>query len=266
VEKQMYFEPEKGNSVHAVDSVELVANKHIVPLQTTALANTNQIQQNMQHSHQGSGKGHVQSDEQLEFMPKSNKYESKVDEDLNKEYVRPIRAPRMIEFEQAGQQEEETWSTISGSVAKNWWNVNTARMHLLQQEAKASSSQNYYGLLQDVSKSEEDQNGEEESEMMEMTESSFDPNISEVNSGKYMESRSKGEDDEAFFEILADMTAMLDAEPESVSQKESDAHDGEASNESGGLRRSTRTMKVNQRNWCKCGWKGISLEELLVKV
>jgi hypothetical protein len=52
----MYFETEKGNSVHAIDSVELIANKHIVPLRTTVLATTNQIQQmDDQESHQGAG-------------------------------------------------------------------------------------------------------------------------------------------------------------------------------------------------------------------
>jgi hypothetical protein len=87
----MYFEPEKGNSVHAVDSVELIANNHVVPLRTTVLATINQIQQMyVQQTHQGSGKGHVQFDEQVEYMPKSNKYESKVDADLNEGYERPI--------------------------------------------------------------------------------------------------------------------------------------------------------------------------------
>jgi hypothetical protein len=130
--KQMYFEPEKGNLVHAVDSVELIANNHIVPLRTTVLATIQQM--DVQQSHQGSGKGHVQFDKQVEYMPKSNKYESKVDEDLNEGYERPIRAPRMIEFKQVGQHEEETWSTISRSVGRNRWNVNTAQMHLLQQD------------------------------------------------------------------------------------------------------------------------------------
>jgi hypothetical protein len=69
-----------------------------------------------------------------------------------------------------------------------------------------------------------------------------------------MESRSKGEDDEAFFEQLADMTAMSDAEPESVSQEDSDSHNGKASNESGGLRRSIYTIKHHEEI-------GISMDE-----
>jgi hypothetical protein len=82
---------------------------------------------------------------------------------------------------------------------------------------------------------------------MQTQESLFDPTISEVDSGKYRENESEGEDDEAFFERLADMTVMLDAEPESVSQEDSDKHDGEASTESGGLRRSRQTIRAPQR-------------------
>jgi hypothetical protein len=59
----------------------------------------------------------VQFNEQVEYMPKSDEYESKVDEDMNEGYERPIRAPRMIEFEKMEHYEEETWSTISGSAA-----------------------------------------------------------------------------------------------------------------------------------------------------
>jgi hypothetical protein len=104
VGKQMYFEPDKGNLVHAIDSVELIANKAIIPFGTTVLATTNQIQQmDDQGSHQGSGKQQVQFNEQVEYMPKSDEYESEVDDDLNEGYERPIGAPRMIEFEKIDQ-------------------------------------------------------------------------------------------------------------------------------------------------------------------
>jgi hypothetical protein len=59
-------------------------------------------------------------------------------------------------------------------------------MNPLQQEeeTKANSSKNYYGVLQEESESEDDQSEEEESEMQETQtkESSFDPTVSEVNS------------------------------------------------------------------------------------
>jgi hypothetical protein len=63
----------------------------------------------------------------------------------------------MIEFDRLGHHEEETWSTISGSVARSRWNVNTVQMNLLQQdeETMANSSKKYYGVLQDKSDSEE---------------------------------------------------------------------------------------------------------------
>jgi hypothetical protein len=62
--KRMYFEPSKGNLVHAIDSVELITIEHVVPLQTTALPITNQNQQmNNQGLHQGLVKGQVQFSE-----------------------------------------------------------------------------------------------------------------------------------------------------------------------------------------------------------
>jgi hypothetical protein len=91
----MYFEPDKGNLVHVIDSVELIANKHIVPFQTTVLAPNNQVQQ---HKDQGSVKGQVKFIEQLEYVPKSVEYESEADEDLDVGYEQPIRAPSMIEL------------------------------------------------------------------------------------------------------------------------------------------------------------------------
>jgi hypothetical protein len=78
-----YFEPEKGNLVPAIDSVELFAIKHVVPLQTTALPIANQNQQmNNQGLHQGLVKGQVQFSEQVEVVPESDEYES--DDDLHK--------------------------------------------------------------------------------------------------------------------------------------------------------------------------------------
>jgi hypothetical protein len=93
VGQRMYFGPEKGDSVHAIDSVDLIANKIIVPLQATASAPTNQFQQ---PEDKGSVKGQLKFKEQLEYMAKSEEYESEADEDLNLGYQQLIRAPRMI--------------------------------------------------------------------------------------------------------------------------------------------------------------------------
>jgi hypothetical protein len=77
VGKRIYFEPEKGNLVHAVDSVELIAIKNVVPLQTNVLPNTDQNQQiNNQRLHQGAAQGQVKFRAEVEVVPESKEYES----------------------------------------------------------------------------------------------------------------------------------------------------------------------------------------------
>jgi hypothetical protein len=203
--------------------------------------------------------GQVQFREQVEVVPESKDYES---DDLHKQYERPIRAPSMIEFERMEQNEEDAWSTISGSMDRNRWNTNTAPMNLVKQDedSKDQSSKNYYSVLREESESEEEESEENESEVQEeeTKESSFDPTVSDIDSRKYTEKESEGEDNEAFFERLADMTAMIDEESDSIRQQ-SDAPDGEASNESEGLRRSIRHIQAPRR---LIEESGVSVDEM----
>jgi hypothetical protein len=204
-------------------------------------------------------------------VPESDEYES--DDDLHKRYERTIQAPRMVEFERMEQYEEHAWSTISGSMARNRWNINTTGMNLVKQDEdlEENSSKNYYRVLREESESEEEESGENESEIQEeqTKESSFDPTVSEIDSRKYTEKESEGEDNEAFFERLADMTTMIDEESDSIGQQ-SDAPDGEASNESEGLRRSRRHIQAPCRLIEEIGVsvdeKGSDWKKFLVKV
>jgi hypothetical protein len=119
----------------------------------------------------------------------------------------------MIEFERMEQYEEDAWSTISGRMARNRWNINTTRMNPVKQDEdlKENSSKNYYRVLWEESESEEEESGENESEMLEeqTKESSFDPTVSEIDSRKYTEKESEGEDNEAFFERLAALVSRV---------------------------------------------------------
>jgi hypothetical protein len=62
----MYFGPKQGDSVHAMDSVELIANKNILPLQTNAGVPTNWFQHQIEDK--ASVKGQVKFSEQLELL------------------------------------------------------------------------------------------------------------------------------------------------------------------------------------------------------
>jgi hypothetical protein len=76
---------QKMMTIHAVDSVELIANKNIVPLRTNAPQITNQIPQCNEND--GAVKGQVNFKTQVEYVPES-------DEDEDSKEV-----PRVIEFE-----------------------------------------------------------------------------------------------------------------------------------------------------------------------
>jgi hypothetical protein len=65
--KWMFFDTQNDESIHAVDSVELIANKNIVPLRTNAPQITNQIPQCNEYD--GAVKGQVKFKAQAEYVP-----------------------------------------------------------------------------------------------------------------------------------------------------------------------------------------------------
>jgi hypothetical protein len=66
-QKWMFFDTENEESIHAVDSVELIVNKNIVPLRTNAPLITNQIPQRKEND--GAVKGQVKFEEQVKYVP-----------------------------------------------------------------------------------------------------------------------------------------------------------------------------------------------------
>jgi hypothetical protein len=74
--------------------------------------------------------------------------------------------------------------------------VTTACMNPVRQddESKDQSSKNYYRVLREESESEEEESEENESEVQEedTKESSFDPTVSNIDSGEYTEDESEG--------------------------------------------------------------------------
>jgi hypothetical protein len=87
--------------LYGVNSVELIANKNIVPLQTIAPQPSNQIPQRNDDDEAVKG--------QVKFSNMCWSYD-----EMN-------ILPRMIEFEAMGHGENEEWSTVSGSAVKGRW-------------------------------------------------------------------------------------------------------------------------------------------------
>jgi hypothetical protein len=233
-QKRMFFDTESNQSIHAADSVELIVNNNIVPLRTIAPQMTNPITQ--RNVNDGAMKGQVKFKEKVEYLPE---YEGSDDRKM---------APSVIELERM----EEEWSVVSGSAAGGW-HGNQAMGGVIQSgdEQPSGASDNYYKVLQDESESESEDDDEGNDEGLYEEEatsgSSFNPTVSDVDSAKYSEQDGFSEDDEAFFERLAEMTARIDAESGTDDETSNDARDREATGANVGLRRSNRTIKAPRR-------------------
>jgi Reverse transcriptase (RNA-dependent DNA polymerase) len=223
--------------IHVVDSVELIANKNIVPLRTNVPQITNQIPQHNEND--GAVKGQVKFKAQVKYVPDFDE-----DEEIN-------MAPRMIKFEEMG----EEWSTVSSSTAREGWHRSVTQGGTMQPIAEqlSRSTENYYNVLQEESESGSEENDEGLYDEETSSGISFNPTVSEVDNTKYSEDEGFVEDDEAFFKQLEEMTARIDAElgtdDEDIMEqtKSGDVRDREATEVSVGLRRSSCTIRALQR-------------------
>jgi Reverse transcriptase (RNA-dependent DNA polymerase) len=247
--KWMFFDHKSEDSIHAVDSVELIVNKNIVPLRTNVPQITNQIPQHKEND--GAVKGQVKFEGQVEYV-------SEFDED---EELR--ETPRVIEIEEM----EDEWSAISGSAARGRGqrSMDQGRGKDVITEQPSRSTANYYDALQDDTESQSEESKEGSNEGEPTSGSSFNPTVSEVDSTKYEEEEEFLEDDEAFFERLEEMTARIDAESRTDDDiddqdKSNDARDREAINDSAGLRRSSRVIRAPTR---LIEEMGVSIDEKL---
>jgi hypothetical protein len=248
--KRMYFAPERENSIHAVDSVVLMMNNQGVPLRTVS-GMSHQIQAQDEAPHQA--KGPVIFDQRVEFVSDGDEFEG-ADEGWT---IKEIwNAPKEIEVDQT---RDDEWSEVSGSGSQKEQTL--GRLNEDQagkpNESRMGPSSNYYEILrqeeeegndeEEDSEDDEEANEEIDNEDEEKVSSSFNPTYSDVDSRKYS-AGSEGslyEDDEAFFERLAEMTRVLDVEPPNYERSDITKHDDcdrVASEDEAGPRRSGRAI------------------------
>jgi hypothetical protein len=137
LQKWIFFDKQNDESIHAVDSVELVANKNIIPLRTIAPQTNNHAPQH--NKDDGAVKGQVKFKALVEYVLEFDDE----DEEMNV-------APRMIECEETGNGEE--WSMASGSTPRGDWKQIVTQGELIAEQPSGSAG-NYYNVLQEESES-----------------------------------------------------------------------------------------------------------------
>jgi hypothetical protein len=220
------------------------ANYHTGPLRTVA-------KPAIQERNKGQGsKGRVKSRDQVDHIEEES--ESKEDweeEELSREGWISTKEPKIIEVDTA---QEEEMSTISSSLGKEIWpKRRTCLMNAeVEERSESGFGSNFHSSLDQWSEEEEEEDNDrnemndiDEQEPDESEESS-DDSLEESRADSEEYEKKEGplyEDDDAFFERLAEMTDVLDTQDQNNEGVENNTcEEGERKAE----RRVTRSGRV----------------------
>jgi hypothetical protein len=220
-----------------------------VPLRTNAIVpHQNQMQEVVPHQ----ARGLVKFDQHIKFVPHEVEFE-----DINAGWrIKGIcNVPKEIEVDL---NIEDDWSKVSGSrkgMASRQSSGRQTEEHAGNlNESTMGPISNYYEILQHDETNDKDGEEDEENQESEEVSSSFNPTYSDVNNWEYTTSShgSEGsvyEDDDAFFEQLAEMTRALNVEPPNYGRTDSqdDNRERVASESNAGPRKSGCVTRVPKR-------------------